>query len=75
MSDWKKIFNDDNHINEKSIIGFIAFSICMVIIFFDVLFTISGRDFEINKIIYDSLVWIVIGCFGISGVQKFANKN
>ena len=75
MSDWKKIFKDSNDFNEKSIIGFIAFSICMVIIFFDVLFTIGGRNFEINNIIYDSLVWIVIGCFGISGVQKFAKKN
>ena len=75
MSDWKKIFKDSNDFTEKSIIGFIAFSICMVIIFFDALFTISGRNFEINKIIYDSLVWIVIGCFGISGVQKFAKKN
>jgi len=64
MSDWKKIFKDSNDFNEKSIIGFIAFSICMVV-----------KHFEINKIIYDSLVWIVIGCFGISGVQKFANKN
>tara|TARA_R100000005_G_C4993005_1_gene200141 strand:+ start:149 stop:376 length:228 start_codon:yes stop_codon:yes gene_type:complete len=75
MSDWKKIFKDSNDFNEKSIIGFIAFSICMVVIFLDVVFTISGKHFEINKIIYDSLVWIVIGCFGISGVQKFANKN
>tara|TARA_R100000664_G_C2682760_1_gene90055 strand:- start:91 stop:318 length:228 start_codon:yes stop_codon:yes gene_type:complete len=75
MSDWKNIFKDSNDFNEKSIIGFIAFSICILVIFFDVIFTISGKSFEINNIIYDSLVWIVIGCFGISGVQKFAQKN
>ena len=69
------IFKDNNNWNEKSIIGFIAFSVLLVVLFLDVIFTISGRDFELNKLVYDSLVWIVIGCFGISGVQKFANKN
>jgi hypothetical protein len=75
MNSWREIFKDSNDWNEKSIIGFIAFSVLLVVLFLDVIFTISGRDFELNKLVYDSLVWIVIGCFGISGVQKFANKN
>ena len=75
MNSWREIFKDGNDWNEKSIIGFIAFSVLLVILFLDVIFTISGREFEVNKIIYDSLVWIVIGCFGISGVQKFAEKR
>ena len=61
MNSWREIFKDSNDWNEKSIIGFIAFSVLLVILFLDVIFNISGRDFEVNKIIYDSLVWIVIG--------------
>ena len=28
----------------------------------------------INEFVYDSFVWVVLGCFGISGVEKFAKK-
>ena len=33
-----------------------------------------GRDLAINEFVYDSFVWIVLGSFGISGVEKFAKK-
>jgi hypothetical protein len=29
----------------------------------------------IQEFIYNSVVWIVLGSFGIDGVQKFANKK
>ena len=33
-----------------------------------------GRDLMINEFVYDSFVFVVLGCFGISGVEKFAKK-
>jgi hypothetical protein len=33
-----------------------------------------GQDLIINEYVYNSFVWVVLGCFGISGVEKFANK-
>ena len=33
-----------------------------------------GKDLVINEFIYDSFVFVVIGCFGISGLEKFAKK-
>ena len=33
-----------------------------------------GKDLVINEFVYDSFVWVVLGCFGISGVEKFAKK-
>ena len=33
-----------------------------------------GKDLVINPIIYNSFMWIVIGCFGIAGAEKFAKK-
>jgi hypothetical protein len=75
MKNWAEIFKDDNEWNEKSIIGFIAFMCLLVVLFLDVVFTISGDNFEVNETVYETLLWIVIGCFGISGVQKFAKKN
>jgi hypothetical protein len=34
-----------------------------------------GKDLIINKFVYDSFVWVVLGCFGISGVEKFAGNG
>jgi len=28
----------------------------------------------INEFVYDSFVLVVLGCFGISGLEKFARK-
>ena len=68
------IFKDNNDWNEKSIIGFIAFGIMCLIMIVDLVTGWLGRDLAINEFVYDSFVWIVLGSFGISGVEKFAKK-
>jgi formate-dependent nitrite reductase membrane component NrfD len=68
------IFKDDNNWNEKSIIGFVAFAIMVLIMVADLLTGWVGKDLVINEFVYDSFVWVVLGCFGISGVEKFAKK-
>ena len=70
-----EIFKDNNDWNEKSIIGFIAFGIMCLIMIVDLVTGWLGRDLAINEFVYDSFVWIVLGCFGIDGVQKFAGKK
>jgi len=70
-----EIFKDNNNWNEKSIIGFIAFSIMCVIMIVDVVTGYVGKDLIINEFIYDSFVFVVLGCFGISGLEKFAKKK
>jgi len=69
-----EIFKDNNNWNEKSIIGFIAFSIMCVIMIVDLVTGYVGKDLIINEFVYDSFVFVVLGCFGISGVEKFAKK-
>ena len=68
------IFKDNNDCNEKSIIGFIAFTIMCMIMVADLLTGWVGKDLIINEFVYDSFVWVVLGCFGISGGEKFAKK-
>ena len=68
------IFKDNNNWNEKAIIGFIAFIIMFLIMLADLITGWVGQDLVINEFIYDSFVWVVLGCFGISGVEKFAKK-
>jgi hypothetical protein len=69
-----KIFKDNNDWNEKSIIGFIAFAIMCVIMILDLVTGYTGKDLVINEFVYDSFVFVVLGCFGISGLEKFAKK-
>jgi len=69
-----EIFKDNNNWNEKSIIGFIAFSIMCVIMIVDLVTGYVGKDLIINEFVYDSFVLVVLGCFGISGLEKFAKK-
>jgi len=72
---WKNIFKDDNEWNEKSIVGFCAFLIMVVVMLADVLTGWVGKDLVINEAIYNSFVMVVLGCFGIAGLEKFANRK
>jgi hypothetical protein len=69
-----EIFKNDNNWNEKSIVGFIAFAIMVLVMLADVISGYTGKDLVINEFVYDSFVWVVLGTFGISGVEKFAKK-
>jgi hypothetical protein len=72
---WKNIFKDDNQWNEKSIVGFCAFLIMVIVMLTDVITGAFGKDLIINEAIYNSFVMVVIGCFGIAGIEKFANRK
>ena len=69
------IFKNDNDWNEKSIVGFIAFLIMCIFALLDLLTGYVGKDLVINEFVYNSFVWVVLGCFGIAGVEKFAGKK
>ena len=69
-----EIFKNDNNWNEKAIVGFIAFAIMCLIMIADLVTGWVGSDLIINEYVYNSFVWVVLGSFGISGVEKFAKK-
>jgi len=69
------IFKDDNEWNEKNVVGFIAFLVMVAFALLDLATGYLGKDLVINETIYDSFTWVVIGCFGIAGVEKFAGKK
>jgi uncharacterized membrane protein len=68
------IFRNDNEWNEKTVVGFIAFIVMVCFALLDLTTGYLGKDLVINETIYNSFTWIVIGCFGIAGVEKFAGK-
>jgi len=68
------IFKDENEYNEKAIVGFIAFLVMIAIMVADLVTGYVGKDLVINEFVYNSFVWVVLGCFGIAGAEKFAKK-
>jgi|TARA_Y100000114_G_scaffold62081_1_gene56933 fatty acid desaturase len=69
-----EIFKDDNEWNEKAIVGFCAFVIMIFVILADVISGWFGKDLVINEFIYNSFLIVVLGAFGISGLEKVLKK-
>ena len=76
LMDFKNLFKDENDINEKSLVGFLAFIIMVIFAVVDLLTGYLGKDLVINEFIYNSFVWVVLGAFGIAEVGKvFGSKK
>lgn len=69
------LFSDDNQINEKSFVGFIAFCCMVVALFVDLITGWLGRELLINEFIFDGFMVITLGAFGIGSVDKFINAR
>lgn len=69
------LFNDDNKINEKSFIGFLAFVIMVVFAITDIVTGSLGKDLLVNDFIFNSFLYLTLGCFGIASVDKYINSK
>lgn len=72
---FKDLFKDSNDINEKSVVGFCAFGLMMLFALTDLVTGYFGKDLVISEVIYNSLLVLVLGSFGISGVEKIMNRK
>ena len=72
---FKDMFKDENDVNEKNVVGFLAFAVMVLFAIADIGSGIIGKDLVINEFIYNSFVIITLGSFGIDGLQKFAGKK
>jgi len=69
------LFSDSNNINEKSIVGFISFTMMVLTLIIDIITGIIGIDMPIEQFIFDGFLILSLGVFGIASVDKFVNKN
>ena len=72
---FNQLFNDDNTINEKSVVGFIAFFMLVVSLIVDLITGAFGHPLVLNEFIFDGFMVIVLGSFGIASVDKWINKK
>lgn len=71
----KNLFDDNNTINEKSVVGFIAFMMMVLALAVDLVTGWLGKELLINEFIFDGFMVIVLGSFGIGSVDKFINAK
>jgi membrane-anchored glycerophosphoryl diester phosphodiesterase (GDPDase) len=75
MKFFKDLFDDNNSINEKAVVGFIAFFMLVIALGVDLLTGYFGNPLVINEFIFDGFMVIILGAFGIASVDKWMNKN
>ena len=70
-----QLFDDNNTINEKSVVGFMAFVMMTGFAIADIVTGSLGKDLVINEFIFTAFLWLVLGSFGIGSVDKWINKG
>ena len=70
------IFKDNNDFNEKTIVGFLSFTVMAIFAGADIVTGIMGNHFVISDTIYNSFVIVTLGAFGIAEAGKiFGGKK
>jgi ABC-type uncharacterized transport system permease subunit len=71
----KDLFNDNNTINEKSVVGFASFVMMVISLVVDLVTGWLGKELLINEFIFDGFLVITLGSFGIASVDKWINNK
>lgn len=71
----KELFNDNNTINEKSVVGFASFACMVLALIVDLVTGWLGKELLINEFIFDGFLVITLGAFGIASVDKYINNK
>lgn len=61
---------DDNAISSKRVITLLAFIFCSIAFFANLFF-----GYKIDEFIFNTMAYIVLGGFGVTGLEKFASNN
>jgi hypothetical protein len=72
---FKQLFDDNNTINEKAVVGFIAFLCLVLALLVDLVTGYMGNALVINEFIFDGFMIIILGSFGIASVDKWMNMK
>ena len=75
QSFFSQLFKDNNHINEKSFIGFLAFIMMVGFAIADIVTGSLGKELLVQEFIFNAFLWLTLGCFGIASIDKFVNKK
>jgi hypothetical protein len=71
-----RMFSDKSDVNAKVVVGFISFTTMIIYGLTDVVTGAIGKDFIVEPIVFNGLMYTTFGCLGIAGAEAiFGNKN
>jgi len=71
-----RMFSDKSDINPKVVVGFISFITMIIYGLTDVVTGAIGKEFIVEPIVFNGLMYTTFGCLGIAGAEAiFGNKN
>jgi hypothetical protein len=75
MKWFKQLFDDNNTINEKSVVGFLAFLMMVLALLVDLVTGYMGKELLINEFIFNGFMVITLGAFGIGSIDKYTSHK
>jgi hypothetical protein len=72
---FSRLFNDNNTINEKSVVGFLAFMMMVVFAGADIVTGSLGKELVVQEFIFNAFMILTLGSFGIGSIDKWINKG
>ena len=75
MKKFWSMFDDNNTVNEKAVIGFCAFVMMVIFAVADIVTGAMNKPLLVNEFIFDSFKFLTVACFGIASVDKWINKR
>jgi hypothetical protein len=69
------LFDDNNTINEKSVVGFGAFVMMVITLLVDIATGVLGNEMPIHEFVFDGFLVITLGSFGIASIDKWVNNK
>jgi len=71
-----RMFSDKSDINPKVVVGVTAFVTMVIYGLTDVVTGAIGKEFIVEPIVFNGLMYTTFGCLGIAGAEAiFGNKN
>lgn len=68
---FKDIFKKSNDYNEKTVVGFLSFTVMTIVMMVDLVAGCINRVLAINNNVFDAFMYITLGSFGIAGLERF----
>ena len=72
---FKQLFDDNNTINEKSVVGILSFTMMVLSLLVDLVTGYMGKELLNNEFIFDGFLVITLGSFGIASIDKWVNNK
>ena len=70
------MFADKSDINSKAVVGFMSFVAMLVYGMTDVVTGAMGKEFVVEPLVFNGLMYTTFGCLGIAGLEAvMGNKN